>query len=105
LTSYPEYHLVAGSCGSVGMLLDVRNPEKPVRLDAKADLNFSLWHTAVFNNDASSVVFTDEWGGGTSPRCRVTDPERLGGNTVLTIDGGKMTQRSYFKMLAAQTEA
>jgi len=104
LTSYPAYHLVAGSCGSYGILLDVRNPEKPVVTDAKSDLNFSLWHTAVFSNDAKRVVFTDEWGGGTAPRCRRTDPFRLGGNTLLSINNGKMTQHGYFKMPAAQTD-
>jgi hypothetical protein len=104
LTSYPELHLVAGSCGSFGILLDARDPERPVRLDAKADLNFSLWHTAVFSNDGRSVVFTDEWGGGTAPRCRATDPQRLGGNTILSIEDGRMTQHGYFKMLAAQTD-
>ncbi|HYW08434.1 MAG TPA: hypothetical protein VE913_15855 [Longimicrobium sp.] len=103
LTSYPAYHLVAGSCGSFGILLDAKNPEKPVVLDAKSDLNFSLWHTAIFSNDAKRVVFTDEWGGGTAPRCRATDPFRLGGNTVLSIAGGRMTQHGYFKMPAAQT--
>jgi hypothetical protein len=103
LTSYPAYNLIAGSCGSFGILLDARNPERPIRLDAKSDLNFSLWHTAVFSNDARRVVFTDEWGGGTQPRCRITDPLRLGGNTILTIENGRMTQHGYFKMLAAQT--
>jgi hypothetical protein len=105
LTSYPAFNIVAGSCGSFGILLDVKDPEKPVRLDAKSDLNFSLWHTAVFGNDAKRVVFTDEWGGGTAPRCRITDPLRLGGNTILSIgDDGRMTQHGYFKMLAAQTD-
>lgn len=104
LTSYPAFDLVAGSCGSFGILLDASNPEKPVRLDARSDLNFSLWHTAVFSNDARTVVFTDEWGGGTQPRCRVGDPARLGGNTILTIDDGRMTQHGYVKMLAAQTD-
>jgi hypothetical protein len=103
LTSYPAMNLVAGACGSFGILLDASDPEKPVRLDAAADMNFSLWHTAVFSNDGRSVVFTDEWGGGTAPRCRATDPLRLGGNTILRIDGGRMTQHAYFKMLAAQT--
>jgi hypothetical protein len=103
LTSYPAFNLVAGSCGSFGILLDAKDPERPVRLDAKSDLNFSLWHTAVFSNDGESVVFTDEWGGGTAPRCRITDPLRLGGNTILSIDDGRMTQHGYFKMLAAQT--
>jgi hypothetical protein len=58
----------------------------------------------VFSNDGSKVVFTDEWGGGTAARCRLTDPQRLGGNTILSIANGRMTQRSYFKMLAAQTD-
>jgi hypothetical protein len=104
LTAYPAMNLVAGACGSYGILLDASDPLRPVRLDALSDMNFSLWHTAVFSNDASSVVFTDEWGGGTAPRCRATDPERLGGNTILTIDDGRLRQHAYFKMLAAQTE-
>jgi hypothetical protein len=104
LTSYPAMNLVAGSCGSFGILLDAKDPLHPKRLHAVSDLNFSLWHTAVFSNDGKAVVFTDEWGGGTSPRCRITDPLRLGGNTILTIDNGQMKQHGYFKMLAAQTE-
>jgi hypothetical protein len=97
-------NLVAGSCGSFGILLDTRNPERPVRLDAVQDSNFSLWHTAVFSNDGRKVIFTDEWGGGTAPRCRVTDPLRWGGNTILSIENGRMRQHSYFKLLAAQTD-
>ncbi len=104
LTAYPALNLVAGACGSFGIMLDASDPENPVVLDAKSDVNFSLWHTAVFSNDGSSVVFTDEWGGGTAPRCRVGDPVRLGGNTILSLDGGKMTQHGYVKMMAAQTD-
>jgi hypothetical protein len=104
LTSYPAFSLMAGSCGSYGILLDISDPENPRRMDALSDENFSLWHTAIFNNEATAVVFTDEWGGGTAPRCRVTDPLHLGGNTVLRIDGGTFDQRAYQKMPAAQTE-
>jgi hypothetical protein len=102
LTSYPAYNLVAGSCGSHGILLDVRDPLHPVRLDAATDANFSLWHTAIFNNDATSVVYTDEWGGGTAPRCRVTDPIKLGGDNVLSIRNGKYERKGYIKLMAAQ---
>ncbi len=105
LTSYPHYNLVAGACGSYGILLDASDPENPVRLDALPDENFSLWHTAVFSNDARTVVFTDEWGGGTRPRCRAEDPLHMGGNVHLVIDEeGRFHQRAYFKMPAAQTE-
>ncbi|CAN5666825.1 hypothetical protein BH23GEM11_BH23GEM11_16550 [soil metagenome] len=105
LTAYPELNLLAGACGSYGILLDTTDPERPVRLDAQADDNFSLWHTAVFSNDGSLLVFTDEWCGCTSPRCRATDPMELGGNTILRIgDRGQLTQHSYFKLPVAQTD-
>ncbi|HKW09335.1 MAG TPA: hypothetical protein VJO33_03085 [Gemmatimonadaceae bacterium] len=103
VTAYPSMHLLAGACASYGLLVDITNPEKPVRLDARADTNFSLWHTAVFSNDGSKVVFTDEWGGGTQPMCQATSMLEMGGNTILTVKNGKLTQHSYFKIPSAQT--
>jgi hypothetical protein len=103
VTAYPSLHLLAGACASYGLLVDISNPEKPVRLDAKADTNFSLWHTAVFSNDGSKVVFTDEWGGGTAPNCQATSMMEMGGNAVLTIKDKKMTQHAYFKIPTAQS--
>jgi hypothetical protein len=104
VTAYPELHLLAGACASYGLLVDVSNPEKPVRLDAKADTNFSLWHTAVFSNDGSKVVFTDEWGGGTTPNCQITSMMEMGGNAILTISKDhKFTQHAYFKIPTAQS--
>jgi hypothetical protein len=97
-------HLLAGACASYGLLVDVSDPLRPVRLDAVSDTNFSLWHTAVFSNDGKRVVFTDEWGGGTGPMCQATSMMEMGGNTVLTIDSkGKYTQHAYFKIPTAQT--
>lgn len=104
VTAYPAAKLLAGACSSYGLLVDVSNPEKPVRLDAKADTNFSLWHTAVFSNDGRKVVFTDEWGGGTSPMCQANSMMEMGGNTILTIDEKKQyTQHAYFKIPSVQT--
>ncbi len=104
VTAYPSAGLLAGACGSYGLLVDISNPEKPVRLDARADTNFSLWHTAVFSNDGKKVVFTDEWGGGTSPMCQANSMMEMGGNTILTIDAKKKyTQHSYYKINTAQT--
>lgn len=104
VTAYPALGLLAGACGSYGLLVDISNPEKPVRLDAVADTNFSLWHTAVFSNDGSKVVFTDEWGGGTSPNCQAMHPLEMGGNTTLVIGKDrKFTQHAYFKIPTAQS--
>ena len=104
VTAYPAANLLAGACGSYGLLVDISNPEKPVRLDAKSDTNFSLLHTAVLSNDGKMVVFTDEWGGGTSPMCQANSMMEMGGNTILTIDKSKKyKQHSYFKIPSAQT--
>jgi hypothetical protein len=104
VTAYPSIHRLAGACGSHGLLVDITNPERPIRLDAAADTNFSLWHTAVFSNDGSKVVFTDEWGGGTSPNCQASSMMEMGGNTILTIaNGKKYTEHAYFKIPTAQS--
>jgi hypothetical protein len=104
VTAYPAMNLLAGACASYGLLVDISNPEKPVRLDARADTNFSLWHTAVFSNDGGKVVFTDEWGGGTQPMCQATSMMEMGGNTILTVGSDrKFTQHSYFKIPSTQT--
>lgn len=103
VTSFPAKQLVAGACQGNGILLDVNDPVNPVRLDAVADPNFSYWHSATFNNDGTKVIFTDEWGGGTSARCRVTDQPAWGANALFDIVGTDLEFASYYKIPAAQT--
>ncbi|MDX2208026.1 MAG: hypothetical protein SFU57_10310 [Gemmatimonadales bacterium] len=103
VTAYPAMGLLAGACASYGILVDISDPENPVRLDAVSDTNFSLWHTAVFSNDGSKVLFTDEWGGGTQPMCQATSMMEMGGNTTLTIGANrKLRQHAYFKIPTGQ---
>ena len=68
-----------------------------------ADPRFAYWHGATFSNDGSKVIFTDEWGGGTAARCRVTDDLSWGANAIYDIVGGQFVFKSYVKMPAAQT--
>ena len=103
ITSFPARQLVAGACQGNGVLLDTSDPVNPVRLDAVSDPNFSYWHSASFNNDGTKVLFTDEWGGGTSARCRVTDQPEWGADALFDIDGGQMEFGNYYKMPAVQT--
>ena len=104
ITVYPGVGLAGGACGGYGLLLDIRDPSHPVRIDAAADTNFSYWHSATFNNDGTKVLFSDEWGGGGAPKCRATDPMEWGADALFTIDKGKMTFKGYYKMPAAQTD-
>ena len=78
ITVYSSIGLAAGACSGNGILLDIADPQNPKRLDHVVDKGFSYWHSATFNNDGTKVVFTDEWGGGSRPRCRATDPIDLG---------------------------
>jgi hypothetical protein len=103
VTSYPARELVAGACQGNGILLDVSDPVNPVRLDAVSDPNFSYWHSATFNNDGTKVMFTDEWGGGTSARCRTTDQPQWGADALFDIEAGQLEFGSYYKMPAVQT--
>jgi hypothetical protein len=105
ITVYPEVGLAAGACSGNGILLDISDPVKPVRIDHVTDKNFAAWHSATFNNAGTKVVFTDEWGGGTRPRCRAADPIHWGGNAIFDIVDRKLVFRSYYKMPAAQTES
>jgi hypothetical protein len=103
ITAYPELGLAAGACQGNGILLDISDPANPVRLDAVADPNFSYWHSATLNNDGTKVIFTDEWGGGTSARCRETDRPEWGADAIFDIVDGKMQFRSYYKLPVPQT--
>jgi len=76
----------------------------PVRLDDAADKNFAYWHSATFNGDGTKVIFTDEWGGGTRPRCRAIDPPTWGADAIFDIVDRKLQFRGYYKMPAAQSE-
>jgi hypothetical protein len=104
ITVYPEIGLAAGACSGNGILMDISDPVHPVRLDHVVDKAFAAWHSATFNNDGSKIVFTDEWGGGSRPRCRATDPPTWGGNAIFDIVDRKLQFRAYYKMPAPQTE-
>lgn len=105
ITTYPAVGLAGGACQGYGILLDIRDPANPRRLNAVADTNFATWHSVTFSNDGSKVLWTDEWGGGSAPRCRATDNIVWGGNAIFSIDGSDMEFESYYKMPAAQTDA
>jgi hypothetical protein len=103
ITVYPEMGLAGGACGGYGLLLDITDVPNPVRIDEAADINMSFWHSATFSNDASKILFSDEWGGGSQPRCRETDKYEWGANALFTIENRKMQFKSYYKMPAPQT--
>ncbi|MEA2262041.1 MAG: hypothetical protein QOJ51_4866 [Acidobacteriaceae bacterium] len=103
ITVYSAIGLAAGACSGNGILLDIKDPVHPKRVDAVNDPNYSYWHSASFSNDGTKVVFTDEWGGGLQPRCRPTDPNKWGADAIFNLKDDKLSLASYYKMPAAQT--
>ena len=121
ITVYPAIGLAGGACAGYGFLLDIRDPANPVRIGAVADSNFAYWHSATFNNDGTKILFTDEWGGGSHPKCRSSDRPEWGANAIFTLGGpnerpvmvsagtamndnrARMEFRSYYKIPAPQT--
>ncbi len=102
ITVYSAVGLAAGACSGNGLLLDIKDPVHPKRVDAVNDPNYSYWHSASFSNDGSKVVFTDEWGGGLGPRCRPNDPNIWGADAIFAVKDDKLAFQSYYKMPAAQ---
>ncbi len=104
ITVYSAIGLAAGACSGNGILLDIKDPVHPKRVDAVNDPNYSYWHSASFSNDGTKVVFTDEWGGGLGARCRATDPNKWGADAVFNLKDDKLSLAGYYKMPAAQSD-
>jgi hypothetical protein len=102
ITVYSAIGLAAGACSGNGILLDIKDPVNPKRVDAVNDPNYSYWHSASFSNDGSKVLFTDEWGGGLGARCRPNDPNKWGADAIFSLKDDKLSFDNYYKLPAAQ---
>jgi len=105
ITVYSAIGLAAGACSGNGILLDIKDPVNPKRIDAVNDPNYAYWHSASFSNDGKKVVFTDEWGGGMGARCRENDPNKWGANAIFRLANNKLSFANYYKLPAAQTDS
>jgi hypothetical protein len=105
ITVYSAIGLAAGACSGNGILMDIKDPVHPKRVDAVNDPNYSYWHSASFSNDGKKVVFTDEWGGGLGARCRANDPNKWGADAIFHLTANKLSFASYYKLPAAQGDS
>lgn len=105
ITVYSAIGLAAGACSGNGIILDVKDPVHPKRVDAVNDPNYAYWHSASFSNGGDKVVFTDEWGGGLGARCRQNDPNKWGADAIFSLKDDKLTFANYYKMPAAQADS
>ena len=99
----------AAACMGEGQIWDISDPEQPTTVGRVHNPNVDFFHSASFTWDGSTVLFGDEAGGGTSPRCREQDPDTLGAiwiydvASIDTLDGATQEQSlSHFKIPRVQ---
>ena len=104
ITAYPAKGLAAGACMGEGVIIDIKNPVAPVVLErVKDEENFAFWHSATFNNDATSVIFTDELGGGGAATCNPLIGPNKGANAIFSLSkDNELGFQSYYKISREQ---
>ena len=100
ITVYPQKNLAAGACMGDGIIMDISDPVNPKVIDRVTDdVNFSFWHSATFNQDATKVIFTDELGGGGSATCNEATGPNHGADGIYDLSpANQLTFKSYYKI-------
>ena len=86
ITVFPAIDRAASACMGEGQLWDISDKANPKTIARIHNPNVEFFHSATFSADGERVVFGDEAGGGTQPRCRSTDPMTLGALWFYDVD-------------------
>ena len=78
ITVYMKIRRAASACMGEGQIWDISDKEKPETIARIHNPNVEFFHSAAFSWDGRTVIFGDEAGGGTGPRCRPQDADTLG---------------------------
>ena len=78
ITVFTAIDRAASACMGEGQIWDISDKEKPRTIARIHNRNVEFFHSAAFSWDGRTVVFGDEAGGGTGPRCRPQDADTLG---------------------------
>jgi hypothetical protein len=112
ITVFPAIDRAAAACMGEGQIWDISERTEPRTIARIHNPNVEFFHSATFSQDGKRVVFGDEAGGGTNPRCREQDPSTLGAlwfydvAALDVMDGTTAEQpRSHWKVPRIQGDA
>jgi len=91
ISVFLEIHRAAGACMGEGQIWDISDPVNPKTIARVHNPNVEFFHSATFTYDGSTVLFGDEAGSGTSPRCREQDPSTLGAIWIYDVASLRVT--------------
>jgi hypothetical protein len=78
ITVFTAIERAASACMGEGQIWDISDKEHPRTIARVHNPNVEFFHSAAFSWDGRTVIFGDEAGGGTGPRCRPQDADTLG---------------------------
>jgi hypothetical protein len=78
ITVFTAIERAASACMDEAQIWDISDKENPRTIARIHNPKVEFFHSAAFSWDGRTVIFGDEAGGGTGPRCRPEDPETLG---------------------------
>jgi hypothetical protein len=87
ITVYMKIERAASACMGEGQIWDISDKENPETIARIHNPNVEFFHSAAFSWDGKTVVFGDEAGGGTGPRCRPQDADTLGALWFYDVPG------------------
>ncbi|MFM6973885.1 MAG: LVIVD repeat-containing protein [Agromyces sp.] len=95
----------AAACRGDGLLLDVSDPLRPTVLQQVRDPEMSFWHSAIFSNDGSLVLFQDEMGDGQVNTCSAATPATRGTDAIWSLKNDALSPLGYFKIPREQPDS
>lgn len=108
VTVFVELRLATAACLSEAQLWDISDPVNPRTLTRIDNPAVEFWHSASFTWDGRLVIFGDEAGGGSEPRCRASDPTTTGALWFYDVAGlaaGHTTPVGHWKTPRVQGDA
>ncbi|WP_350349643.1 hypothetical protein ABIQ69_06985 [Agromyces sp. G08B096] len=104
ITAYPAKGLAVAACRGDGLLLSIADPLHPVVLQQVRDPAVAFWHSGIFDNDATAVVFQDELGDGFINTCSPAFGADRGADALWSLTGGALERRATFKIPRVQSD-
>jgi len=104
ITAYPAKALAVAACRGDGLLLSIADPLSPVVLQRVRDPAVTFWHSGIFDNDATRIVFQDELGDGFINTCSPAFGADRGADTVWLIQPDALAKAGTFKLPRTQSD-
>ena len=92
------------ACRGDGLLLSIADPLAPVVLQRVRDPAVAFWHSGIFDNDATRIVFQDELGDGFINTCSPAFGADRGADAVWLIQPDGLVKAGTYKLPRTQSD-